>query len=312
MTQAHAASIRNPLLTHLPLPSRTALRNSARATLLFCLAVPLAFQLHAQATVHGQATVQGQATTSAPAVAPEPVQVASAVEPAASVKTSAPLPALTPSLTDAAQQEGDRALSENRYVAALTAYKRASSDSAVVANRMGIAYHHLFALGEARKQYERAIRLDPHYAEAFNNLGAVLYGQNQFKQAEKAYGQAILYQPRFAMAYKNLGITYFADHDADHGTAAFHQAMTIDPKIFSDQSGVVAEAATHAQLGSMNYALAKIYAQAGQDDQAVKALRNATRDGFNDNKQLKRDLKNDQDLARLSQTPGYKAALDKN
>ena len=43
------------------------------------------------------------------------------------------------------------------YVAAIEAYRQSSLRSAATWNKIGIAYHHLFALEEARKNYQRRL-----------------------------------------------------------------------------------------------------------------------------------------------------------
>ena len=205
-----------------------------------------------------------------------------------------------------AQQLGDLYLVQHRYVAAIEAYKQAPADIPAVWNKMGMAYHHLFALEEARKNYEHALILKPHYAEALNNLGAVFYGEKDFKRARKTYKLAIRYQPQLATAYKNLGMAYFAAHDFRHGLNAYHQAITIDPQIFAKRPGLVEEAADHEQRISMHFAMAKLYAQTGRNEQAVEALQSAMHDGFKDMALLKHD----RDLAHLTQTDEFRKAFE--
>ena len=42
-------------------------------------------------------------------------------------------------------------------------------------NKIGIAYHQMMQLDNARKSYEQAVKLKPDYVEAMNNLGTVYY-----------------------------------------------------------------------------------------------------------------------------------------
>ena len=41
------------------------------------------------------------------------------------------------------------------YAAAIEAYQRDPEKSAVLWNKIGVAYHHMFALDQARKYYQR-------------------------------------------------------------------------------------------------------------------------------------------------------------
>jgi tetratricopeptide (TPR) repeat protein len=125
--------------------------------------------------------------------------------PATDVATSPSTAALSPEI------EGDLLMVHRSYAAAIEAYQRQTQRSAVLANKIGVAYHHLFALDQARKYYQQALAMNPHYADALNNLAAVYHGQHDYKQAERTYKQALKYSPNAAITYCNLGTSYFAD-----------------------------------------------------------------------------------------------------
>ena len=66
-----------------------------------------------------------------------------------------PAPDLTP------EMRGDIPMARKMYREAVEMYSSVGSDSAIIANKIGIAYHQLMELDLARKNYERALRLDP-------------------------------------------------------------------------------------------------------------------------------------------------------
>ena len=68
-------------------------------------------------------------------------------------------------------------MAHGSYAAAIRAYQHATLTSPVVWNKIGIAYHHLFAFDEARKAYQTALIIDPRYADALNNLAAIYHGR---------------------------------------------------------------------------------------------------------------------------------------
>ncbi len=78
-------------------------------------------------------------------------------------------------------------MARGEYAAAIAAYQQSDLKSAIVWNNIGMAYHHLFALAEARKAYQQALTLNPRFAPAANNLAAVYYGQHEFRVAEHWY-----------------------------------------------------------------------------------------------------------------------------
>jgi tetratricopeptide (TPR) repeat protein len=185
---------------------------------------------------------------------------------------------------------GDLMMVHQRYLAAIEAYQRAPHDSAVIWNKLGIAYQHLYALDIAKLQYEKALELNPQYPEALNNLGTVYYGQQNYRKAERYYDKAIRLKPKCASFFSNLGTAYFADRNYKKGMAAYHTAFALDPEVFiSDPLERVAEMGPAEQQITLNYALARMYAEAGMTEPAIHYLRLAFVDGFNDNKKLFED-----------------------
>ena len=203
------------------------------------------------------------------------------------------LPAQSPVTPIAAlppEEQGDLQMARGNYAAALSAYKEGALTSAVLWNKVGVAYHHLFALSEARKAYETALAIDPRYPPALNNLAAVYHAQHNYKQAERLYKRALKYQPNSAVTYSNLGTSYFAGGNYKKGTKAYQIAFRLDPNVFSpDSSKKVEEASSRQQLIAINYYLAKTYANAGKKDQALTYLRKAFGEGFRDRKRLMAD-----------------------
>jgi tetratricopeptide (TPR) repeat protein len=200
------------------------------------------------------------------------------------------------------ETQGDLLMVHQRYLAAIDAYRHGPRDSAVVWNKLGIAYQHMYALDFAKLQYEKALSIDPQYAEAINNLGTVFYGQKNYHKAESCYRKAIHFKPQTASFYSNLGTAYFADHKYKQGVQAYQQAFSLDPEIFIRESlERIAELGPVEEQARLNYALAKIYAQAGNMKAALTYLRAALNEGFDDRKKLMAD----KELASLRETPEF-------
>jgi tetratricopeptide (TPR) repeat protein len=229
-----------------------------------------------------------QAVDSAPAVTHAPVQ-----------------PSVSPVLSP--ETQGDLLMVRGSYAAALQAYQLGSLQSAAICNKIGMAYHHLFALEEARKHYLMAIHLNPHYAEALNNLAAVYHGEHNYKQAEKTYKQSLKYAPNSALTYKNLGTAYVSDEKYKLGGQAFQKALTLNPSVFDTrQSQAIEDAGSRAQGADVSYYLAKTYATAGNNEQALLFLRKALAAGFSD----RRRLIEDKDFAGLRGTPEFQQLME--
>lgn len=197
---------------------------------------------------------------------------------------------------------GDLMMVRQRYLAAVEAYQRAPRNSAIVWNKLGMAYQHMYALDIAKLQYEKALQLNPNYAEAMNNLGTVYYGQQNYHKAENYYRKAIKLKPNCATFYSNLGTAYFADRNYKRGIKAYRKAFSIDPEVFlANPLERVAELGPAEQQVVLNYALARLYAQAGMVKNAIHCLRVAYMDGFNDDNKLMKDKA----FAALRKTPQF-------
>lgn len=204
------------------------------------------------------------------------------------------------------ETQGDLLMVHQQYVSALNAYRRAPQDSAIVWNKLGIAYQHLYAMDFAKLEYEKALSIDPKYPEAMNNLGTVYYGQKNYKKAESCYRKAIQYKPQTASFYSNLGTAYFADRKYKQGVLAYQKAFMLDPNVFIRESlERIAEMGPVEEQARLNYALAKIYAQAGNLQAAIEYLRAAMNEGFDDRKKIM----GDKDLAGLRETPEFRLLM---
>ena len=207
-----------------------------------------------------------------------------------------PSAALTPEI------QGDLLMFHRSYAAAIEAYKRENQPSAVLWNKIGVAYHHMFALEQARKYYQMALAMNPNYPEALNNLAAVYHGQHDYKQAERTYKLALKYAPGAAITYCNLGTAYFAEEKYKPGMEAYRKALALNPNIFEPgQTQIVQETTSRRQLVAVNYYLAKTYATAGKMQEAIAYLRKALENGFKDRKQLMKD----KEFAALRSTPEF-------
>jgi tetratricopeptide (TPR) repeat protein len=228
---------------------------------------------------------------SAPSTVPSTVEVSE-------VRQPAPLPKIQLS----PEMQGDLLTVHQHYLDAIAAYKEAPQDSAAVANKIGVAYHHMFDLNDAKLYYERAIKLDPTYAQAVNNLAAIYHSEKDYKKAERLYRKAIKLNPNSPMFYSNLGTAYFFEGNAKKGAEAYSQAFALDPNVF-DHAGTskIEELSSSKDLAAVNYELARTYAKAGMSDRALACLRKALGEGFND----RRKLMNDPELASLRETPEF-------
>ncbi len=221
--------------------------------------------------------------------------------PAPFCRAEAQTPAAQSLPTLSAEDRGDLLMARQQYLAAIEAYRQAPMD-AVVLNKIGMAYHHLFALDEARKDYQKALLIRPNYPEAINNLGAADFAQGNYKEAIRLYRRALKLMPRSAVIAANLGTAYFARSKYKNGLEAYQTAFSLDPTVFDPDSPSLIQGSTTAKdRARQDYCIAELFAEAGNIDRALEYLRKSLNDGFDDRNRLMQDT----DFAQLRKTPEF-------
>jgi len=215
----------------------------------------------------------------APLVAQTPEQTQPQEDPQAAV----PPPSPSSSAHDL-EIRGDSLRAEKDYLDAIDYYAEAlkKDDSATLHNKMGVALLQLSRYTEARRQFERAIKLDNSLPEAHNNLGVSHYVRKQYGSAVKEYLRAIKLNPDNAPFHSNLGSAYFAERDFNKATKEYARAMQIDPTIFdpSPSGGVSVKLATQGDRAYFHYVLAKMYGSQNDQEHCRLYLSKANEEGY--------------------------------
>jgi tetratricopeptide (TPR) repeat protein len=213
----------------------------------------------------------------------------------------------SPTLADLSPEEaGDLDMAHKHYQAAIAAYHQAPLDNAKIWNKIGIANQQMFILSEAQKSYENSLKLNPRDPEVINNLATVYYSLKQYNKAEVLYRKAIKLDPKSAIIYKNLGTAYLAENRVKKAWDSFHSALQIDPEVFDGKGHFrIGDPTPSAQLGAMNYYLAKSYIVAGMPDRAVEYLRMAMDEGYTDRKKVMAD----KEFSSLRDFPAFQQLL---
>jgi tetratricopeptide (TPR) repeat protein len=205
------------------------------------------------------------------------------------------------------EKKADLLMARGQYEAAIAAYQQSNLKSAIVWNSIGMAYHHLYALDQARHAYQQSLVLNPRFAAASNNLAAIYYAQHEFNVAEHYYKKALKHSTESAVIYCNLGTNYFAEQKFKKGVKMYRKAFAIDESVFAPDHGALVEGGgSREQRVAINYYIAETYAKAGKKDLALVYLRKAMDEGFKDRKRLDAD----EDFATLRTTPEFQKLLD--
>ncbi len=84
---------------------------------------------------------------------------------------------------------------------------------------------------EALNAFDRAIRIDPMFADAYEGRGSVLYLLERHAEALASYQQAIDLDPQFAQAYFGKGNVLYSLKRLDEALTCQEQALTQDPNL---------------------------------------------------------------------------------
>lgn len=182
-------------------------------------------------------------------------------------------------------------MARKKYREAIESYQEGPQDSPAIWNKIGIAYHQMLQLDTARKYYQRAIRMNPRYSEAINNLGTIYYAKRSYRRATNYYLKALKLAPESASIYSNLGTAYFARKQYKKALEAYQRALSLNPDVFENRNtyGVLLEERSVGERAKFHYYLAKTYARAGMNDRALQYLRKALEEGFNERKKIQED-----------------------
>jgi tetratricopeptide (TPR) repeat protein/serine/threonine protein kinase len=111
---------------------------------------------------------------------------------------------------------------------------------AVAHNNLGSALLAKGQLDEAITHLEKAVELDPEYAQAYSNLGGALLSKHRPDEAISKLKKAIEFDQQLAAAHSNLGCALEEKHLLDEAIVEHRIAVALAPK----------DAKTHANLGS--------------------------------------------------------------
>jgi type IV pilus assembly protein PilF len=168
----------------------------------------------------------------------------------------------------AAYERGVAHVRDRQAGPALTALQEAASidpTSGLYRDTLGLVYLDLARPDVAIEHFQKAIELDPNYADAHfhlgtalaemrrweeavasyrraialptltipdfahQNLGLALYHLRRYREAEQALRFAISLEPEMQAAYYNLGLVFVAESRADDAKAAFRRARQLGP-----------------------------------------------------------------------------------
>lgn len=190
-----------------------------------------------------------------------------------------PQPAMTP--FQIAEMRADILIARKMYPEAINAYLKLAKEQPKdegLANKLGEAYESLGDKGRAEHWFKEAIKIDKHYASAYNNVGTVEYAKHHYKNAVKWYDRTLQLAPDASVAaptYSNMGYAYFAWKKYPESMTAFEKAIQLDPQIMTEHgdSGPMVQQRGTTDPGLFYFFVARTYAQLGDAAHAAHYLK---------------------------------------
>ena len=128
-------------------------------------------------------------------------------------------------------------------------------------NSLGLLYEQEGKLDQAREAYERALGLNPDYADSHNNLGAMHLKAGEIEKAVRAFRKAHEIDVQAPQPLVNLGNAYLQVERFQDAASAFGKALQMGPD----------SAEVHHNLG---YA----FLESGRLDDALASVRQCVAD----------------------------------
>ena len=105
---------------------------------------------------------------------------------------------------------------------------------------------------QAIKNCNIAIRIDPNYAEPYNNRGTTHRNKGEVDRAIQDYTKAIELKQDFAKAHYNRGIAYYENREFDLAIKDYTRAMELNPQLAHPYNN---RGNTYFQKGDFNRAI---------------------------------------------------------
>ena len=132
---------------------------------------------------------------------------------------------------------------------AILCYKEAlklQPDFAEAHNNLGVYLKEIGELEEALSHAKKAVKIKPDFAAAHNNLGICLYEVGRPEEAHVSYKRALKIKPDYADTHNNIGNIYKDCGQVDEAITSYKKAIELDPNCSGafDNLG-----ATYSELG---------------------------------------------------------------
>ena len=86
-------------------------------------------------------------------------------------------------------------------------------------------------ISEAEAAFQKAIRVDPQYAEAKSNLGALYAKLGRNAEAVALFKEAVEDSPQYPQSYLNWGLVLASQGNLSRAKEMFEKALQLSPNL---------------------------------------------------------------------------------
>ena len=162
-----------------------------------------------------------------------------------------------------------------------------------VLNKIGLTELEMKNVELARMYFQRAVKLDPRNADAWNNLGAVEYIDRGAAGSIGDYKRAIKLDKHQAVFHANLATQYFELRNYKGARRELAEALKLNPAIFENRQsagGVQAHVLTSEGHARFAFEMARMYAGNKQEEEMLHSLAMASEYGMDVQREMRKDV----------------------
>lgn len=175
-------------------------------------------------------------------------------------------------------------------------------------SKRGLIYLEQGQYGQAVKNFNRALELEPSYAEAYYGLGRVNYDRQRFAEAIDQIKLAIRYDPQFTLAHALLGMIYSTQGKYSQAVKHFEQAMKLDKRLAEAYHGL---GSAYLMLDNLQMAKKQLSNLQNLDEKLAGDLRQAilTKEGALQKYQEDEKKRKEEERKQLEQQRNFQDAV---
>ncbi|MBC7101588.1 tetratricopeptide repeat protein [Methanothermobacter sp. KEPCO-1] len=121
-------------------------------------------------------------------------------------------------------------IEKEEYEKAINVYRLLISKTEKDLFNIGFCFTQNKEYQKALKYYDKALKINPEYAEAWNNKGIILKELKKYKKALKCYNKALEINPELIEAWNNKGTTLQELGKYEEALECYNKALEINQK----------------------------------------------------------------------------------